>query len=617
MVVEIEENCREKEIEEVLKEEVDLQFHWYLFSFFLIYFGSFLIPGIIFMLYYQIFFIPNVMGTKTIISLFTELRPLISLILMPFIIISCYVLHLFFIAIITRRLWAITEKKSPTVDGIIPRNVRSRTLNYYHIRSFMIKYPKYLFTKGAFPWLANWCFNLVKSSKIGKGTTIEEQVCADKNIDIGENCYIGVNSVLTSHLVDGIFGNISYFKINIGDNVTFAGLNNFASGCKIGSNSSLLPWASGGKHYTVTGDNFYSGLPLRKIFKKKINEYLGIPQNIIAEEKKFRKDPNNLQDLKKALEEYNDKKLKIIEKSDTNVEEINDPEPETPSSNADFVLDFTTSSAISHVGIKFLIFYIPIIWLSGILVSCFWYEWTKHELSIQNDPMSWVPTIIFLPIVLFVMNFIFIFGCLFITKLFLIIINMIHKPKEGVFKAEVGNNDFEFWCLRTELKKLPIYITRNSPLPYIDAWAFRWLGLSMGFSAHLNDAWCDTEFVELGRKVMVGQGAVIMSSMVVGKYLFIKKVILDDYVVVGGQDTIAPGTIIGTDSVIGALSTTNYGQVLEDGWIYFGIPGVKLKENRYSESKREFIRKVDVDDDKKYEIKHDVNIDDDKKERFK
>ena len=139
----------------------------------------------------------------------------------------------------------------------------------------------------------------------------------------------------------------------------------------------------------------------------------------------------------------------------------------------------------------------------------------------------------------------------------------------------------------------------------------------MGFSAHLNDAWCDTEFVELGRRVMVGQGAVIMSSMVVGKYLFIKKVILDDYVVVGGQDTIAPGTIIGTDSVIGALSTTNYGQVLEDGWIYFGIPGVKLKENRYSESKREFIRKVDVDDDKKYEIKHDVNIDDDKKERFK
>ena len=92
-----------------------------------------------------------------------------------------------------------------------------------------------------------------------------------------------------------------------------------------------------------------------------------------------------------------------------------------------------------------------------------------------------------------------------------------------------------------------------------------------------------------------------------------KKVIFDDYTVVGGQDTIAPGTIIGKDSVIGALSITNYGQILEYGWIYFGIPCIKLKENKYAESKRDFIRKVDVDEEKKYEIKHEVNIDEDKK----
>jgi len=139
----------------------------------------------------------------------------------------------------------------------------------------------------------------------------------------------------------------------------------------------------------------------------------------------------------------------------------------------------------------------------------------------------------------------------------------------------------------------------------------------MDFSSHLNDAWCDTEFIEMGRKVMVGQGAVIMSSMVVGKYLFIKKTIFDDYTVVGGQDSVAPGTIIGKDSVIGALSITNYCQVLEDGWIYFGIPCIKLKENKYAESKRDFIRKVDVDEEKKYEIEHEVNIDEDKKDLLK
>jgi len=617
----------ENEQEGIIKEEINLQFHWYLFSFFMIYFGSLLIPGAIFILYSLLFFIPYVMETKNFTSLFTELAPLLSLIFMPIIIIICYLLHLLFIALITRWFWNITENKSPTQDGIIPRNIPSKILNYYHIRSFMLKYPKYIFTKGIFPWLSNWFFNFVGSSKIGKGTTIEEQICADKYIDVGTNCYIGVSSVLTSHLVDGTFGNISYFELKVGNNVTFASQNNFASGCNLGDNSFLMPWASGGKHYTVSGNSFYSGLPLRKIFKSKINEYLKIPQNIIIEEKKYRNDPSNLESLKKSLSEYNDSQSDIMDGNQSRITKVEkeikartvltDPEIPEADDKADLALDFTTSSAISKVNIKFLVIYIPIIWLSGILVSIMWFDFTKNKPPIQADPIVWIPIILLLPVAIFAMYMTFVFGCLFFTKLFLVLINLIHKPKEGVFKAEIGNSDFDFWCLRTELKKLPLYLTRNSPLPYLDVCSFRWLGISMDFSSHLNDAWCDTEFIEMGRKVMIGQGAVIMSSMVVGKYLFIKKVLFDDYTVVGGQDTIAPGTIFGKDSVIGALSITNYSQILEDGWIYFGIPCIKLKENKYAESKRDFIRKVDVDEEKKYEIEHKVNIDEDKKALLK
>ena len=36
--------------EEVTKEDIKLQFHWYLFTFFIIYIGSFLIPVIIIVL---------------------------------------------------------------------------------------------------------------------------------------------------------------------------------------------------------------------------------------------------------------------------------------------------------------------------------------------------------------------------------------------------------------------------------------------------------------------------------------------------------------------------------------------------------------------------------------
>jgi len=276
---------------------------------------------------------------------------------------------------------------------------------------------------------------------------------------------------------------------------------------------------------------------------------------------------------------------------------------------SDFLLDFATSSAISRINIKFLAVYIPIFWFGGMLSSIYWYSYTA-----QVNRSGWLITMLFLPFAFLSMLFLFVFGCLFISKLILIFVNLIHRPKEGIFKAEIGDTDFEFWCLRIELKKLVLWMMRNIPLPWIDTLAFRWFGVKMDFSSHLLDAWVDVEFVQLGRKVMIGQGTTIMSSMVVGKYLIIKKVIIDDYVVVGGQAVISPGTIIGKNSMIGAVSTTNYKQFLESGWIYFGIPGIKLKPNKYAEEDRDVIRKIDIDKEEKIEVDFEVNIDEDKKD---
>ncbi|HEY0089756.1 MAG TPA: hypothetical protein VGB37_12990 [Candidatus Lokiarchaeia archaeon] len=278
-------------------------------------------------------------------------------------------------------------------------------------------------------------------------------------------------------------------------------------------------------------------------------------------------------------------------------------------SSFDYNLDFTTSSAISRVNIKILVIYLPIFWLSGILAMIFWYEWTNNAEGIRLITM-----LVFLPYALFCMYFIFIFSSLFFCKIFLTLIILIHKPKEGIFIAEKGNKDFEFWCLRIELKKLAIWLLRNCPMPWIDVMAFKWFGVDMDYSSHLQDSWTDMEFIKFGRKVLVGQGAVVMSSMVVGKYLIVKKVIFDDYCVIGGQDVISPGTIVGKDTVVGALGMTNFNQVLEDGWIYFGFPSKKFKPNKYAESRRDLVREVDVDDAKAYEVEHDVNIDEDKKD---
>jgi hypothetical protein len=203
------------------------------------------------------------------------------------------------------------------------------------------------------------------------------------------------------------------------------------------------------------------------------------------------------------------------------------------------------------------------------------------------------------------------------SLLFLILVNLIHKPKEGVFRAEIGDKDFEFWTLRTELKKISLWFMRHSPFPWLDVLVFKLFGVEMDTSSHLNDAWCDGEFIKFGRKNLIGQGANIMSSMVVGNYLIIRKVIFDDYVMVGGHTSIVPGTIVGKEAMVGAISTTTMNQILEPGWIYSGIPVMKLKPNKLAFSHREILMKKDVDESKKYEVSHELNIDEDKKELIK
>ena len=248
-------------IKEIIKEDINITSIWHIISFFGTYLLSYLVPAIIFFLYMIFIFVPNVLQTDNIIILFTQLIPLISFLLIPVVLISCYLLHLFFLALVIRWLFRSTEKKIPSKDGIIPRNIPSKTLDFYHVRSFMLKYPKYAFTKGMFPWLSKWAFNFIGSTNIGKGTIIEEQVCGDKYIDVG------------------IYGNISYFKIKIGDNVTFTGQNAIAPGTEINDNSYLLPMASASKFNVLKGNNYYYGIPLRKIFKSKIQEYLQITKD--------------------------------------------------------------------------------------------------------------------------------------------------------------------------------------------------------------------------------------------------------------------------------------------------------------------------------------------------
>ncbi|MFX0076441.1 MAG: hypothetical protein ACFE96_13450, partial [Candidatus Hermodarchaeota archaeon] len=95
---------------------------------------------------------------------------------------------------------------------------------------------------------------------------------------------------------EGIFGNISYFKVVLGDNVTLAGFDTIGPGNELSDNSYLLPMAAATKHNKTKGNNYYYGMPLRRIFKKKTMEYLNISEEDLnrAEELRNRQEREKL-----------------------------------------------------------------------------------------------------------------------------------------------------------------------------------------------------------------------------------------------------------------------------------------------------------------------------------
>ena len=290
---------------ELRREIVQFQYQKYIAFFFFIYIGSYLAPVIGLMFYLFLILKPLFLEIDSFIVILTRLDSLIIFLTLPLVVVVFYLIHLLFLGVFTRIAWKFTEKRSPSKDGIIPRNISSKTADYYHYRSFMIKYGKNTFMKGIFPWLANWFFNFVGASVIKKGTTFEESVGNDRYIDVGRNCYIGVNSALASHTVEGIFGNIVFFKVTAEDNVTLGGFNVVAPGCVLKDNSYLLPMAAATKFNTTKGDNFYYGMPFRRIFKKKLIEYLKVSEDDLNKAEELR-----IKQVNAKLNSSNQKELK-------------------------------------------------------------------------------------------------------------------------------------------------------------------------------------------------------------------------------------------------------------------------------------------------------------------
>jgi len=226
-----------------------------------------------------------------------------------------------------------------------------------------------------------------------------------------------------------------------------------------------------------------------------------------------------------------------------------------------------------------LIYHIFLIWISIIPAALeYWVYW-----QLLWDYVRPVHFYIFLPFLGFVMYLTVVFTAMVFAKILLILINSIHKPKEGVFLRDPSDKDYRYWGLRNVIKQWPFWLTHRFPFPFLDNLAFKLFGVKTKFSNSLFEGWIDTEFVEFGNNVVVGQASIIQSTAIVGNLLIIRKTTIDDNVRIGAHCIIMPGTHIGKNCILNTWSATIVGQELEDGWIYLGGPAQKFKKNRFFE----------------------------------
>lgn len=173
----------------------------------------------------------------------------------------------------------------------------------------------------------------------------------------------------------------------------------------------------------------------------------------------------------------------------------------------------------------------------------------------------------------------FILFLLLFSKLILTILILIHKPREGLFERSFKNNDYLFFIMRKNIKSLTLKIFNYFPLPWAKLLALKSLGIKVSYNSGVLDSYIDSDFIIIENNVILGEGSVIMSSMIVDEYLLIKRVLLKEGCTIGAFSVISPGTIVENGAILGMGSYTTINQYIEENSIYIGRPAKILRND--------------------------------------
>ncbi len=189
--------------------------------------------------------------------------------------------------------------------------------------------------------------------------------------------------------------------------------------------------------------------------------------------------------------------------------------------------------------------------LSFVLIGQ-WWEWFLLPLNIYGN------------------IFLFSFSIFLFSSGIFKILNKIHPPREGVFPR--GSKEWKYTHRRFWTAYFPIWLARALPLPWIDIFVYRFLGIHIGKNVVTYEGYIDPEFVEIGDFTMTSLHICIFSHLIYQDKIVIKKVKIGKNCIIGPQTLISPGTTLQDGAILGANSYTWVDQNLEGDLIHVGTP---------------------------------------------
>jgi acetyltransferase-like isoleucine patch superfamily enzyme len=187
--------------------------------------------------------------------------------LIPLFALELYWMYIIIVSWVAKILLVIVCKLYPPREGVFKID-ETKDYFYWNLRIFIRSLPFTLIRYSAFPWLDFLVYNFLSGSKFNKcgmSSVMYDGWIDTEFIETGNNCMIGLGSIVLSHYIDGDLFILKKVKLN--------------DGAIVGAKAIVMPGTEIGKHTTLGAASLteidqhledysiYMGMPAKKLKK--------------------------------------------------------------------------------------------------------------------------------------------------------------------------------------------------------------------------------------------------------------------------------------------------------------------------------------------------------------